>query len=107
METSKIDPFKALADPRRRKIIQLLLVSSALSLHAINENFDMSRQALTRHINTLQDSGILKTQIKGRETIFYLDLEPLKEVYDVVNHYRSFWEDNLEKLDHLINNSKS
>ncbi|MEO9477553.1 MAG: metalloregulator ArsR/SmtB family transcription factor [Cyclobacteriaceae bacterium] len=107
MKKPKVDPFKALADPRRRKIIQLLLVSSSLSLHAITENFDMSRQALTRHINTLQESGILKPETKGRETIYHLDLEPLKEVYDVVSYYHSFWENKLDKLDQLMNTKKA
>lgn len=106
MKKNKADAFKAIADPRRRKIIQLLIVSSSLSLHAITENFDMSRQALTRHINTLQESGILKTETKGRETICYLDLEPLKEVYEVVNYYQSFWESKLDNLDKLINTKK-
>ncbi|MFY0599631.1 MAG: helix-turn-helix transcriptional regulator [Cyclobacteriaceae bacterium] len=106
MSQTKVDAFKAIADPRRRKIIQLLIVSTSLSLHAITENFDMSRQALTRHINTLQESGILKTKTKGRETICYLDLDPLKEVFDVVNYYHSFWESKLDKLDQLINDKK-
>ena len=103
MSKSRIDPFKALADPRRRKIIQLLIVSSSLSLHAITENFDMSRQALTRHINTLEGAGILKTRPQGRETHFYLDLEPLKEVYDIVSYYQSFWDQKLNNLDNLLN----
>lgn len=104
MKKHKVDPFKALADSRRRKIIQLLIVSSSLSLHAITDSFDMSRQALTRHINTLQDAGILKTLKKGRETFYYLDMAPLKEVIDMASYYQSFWDSKLNNLDDLINN---
>jgi DNA-binding transcriptional ArsR family regulator len=103
MKKNKVDAFKALADPRRRKIIQLLMVSS-LSLHAITDSFSMSRQAITRHINTLEDSGILKTKKQGRETICYLDLAPIKEVYDLVSQYQSFWESKLDNLDELVKN---
>ncbi len=107
MKPHKVDAFKAIADPRRRKIIQLLIVSSTLSLHAITDQFDLSRQALTRHLNTLEDSGILKTEKKGRETMCYLDLAPLQEVYNEVNFYQSFWENKLNKLDELIENNKT
>jgi len=99
---TKTDVFKAIADPRRRQIIQMLIVSSTLSLHAITDGFSMSRQALTRHIDVLQDAGILKTEKKGRETYFSLEVKPLKEVYDWVKHYQAFWEEKLENLDQLI-----
>jgi len=107
MKKYKVDAFKALADPRRRKIIQLLIVSSSMSLHAITDNFGMSRQALTRHINTLEASGILKTKKQGRETICHLNMEPLKEVFDLMSYYQSFWESKLNNLDDLINNQET
>ena len=107
MSDRKADAFKAIADPRRRKIIQLLIVSSALSVNAITDNFDMSRQALTRHINTLEESCIVKTRKEGRETICYLDLAPLKEVYDVVSEYQAFWESKLSQLDQLVEQQKA
>ena len=103
MQQYEIDAFKAIADPRRRKIIQLLIISSSLSLHAITANFNMSRQAISRHINTLEESGILKTKKRGRETIYYLDMNPLKEIIDLANYYNSFWESKLDNLDKLIN----
>ena len=102
MSDRKADAFKAIADPRRRKIIQLLIVSSSLSVQALTANFDMSRQALSRHITTLEESGILKTRKQGRETICYLDLAPIKEVFDVVSQYQAFWEDKLNNLDRLV-----
>lgn len=91
-----------MADPRRRQIIQLLIVSSSLSLHAITEQFDMSRQALSRHINTLEASGILKPEKKGRETIYSLDMTPLKEVIDLAQYYQNFWDTKLSQLDQLV-----
>lgn len=107
MSAHSVDAFKALADPRRRKIIQLLIVSSSLSLGAITDSFDMSRQALTRHINTLEASGILKTKKQGRETICYLDMAPMKEVFDVVAQYQAFWDDKLNNLDRLVEQQKA
>jgi len=85
----------------------MLIVSSSLSLHAITEQFNMSRQALSRHISTLESSGILKTQKQGRETIFTLDMSPLKEVIDLANHYQAFWENKLNNLDQLIEQKKN
>lgn len=85
----------------------MLIVSSSLSLHTITEQFDMSRQALSRHINTLEASGILKTQKQGRETIYTLDMKPLKEVIDLANHYQAFWETKLNNLDQLIEQKRN
>ena len=107
MKKHKVDAFKAIADPRRRKIIQLLMVSSTLSLHAIVDSFDMSRQAISRHINTLEQSGILITKKQGREMMCHLDMTPLQEVIDVANYYRSFWDDKMNNLEKLIISKKS
>ena len=103
MEQSNIDVFKAIADPTRRKIIQLLVVSTALSLHTISDHFAMSRQAVTRHINYLKEAGLLNTEKEGRETMCYVNIIPLKEVFDWVKFYQSFWESKLDNLDKLLN----
>ena len=91
--------FKAISDQTRRKIISLIVAAgSTMNIHAIADNFDISRQAVTKHIKVLEQSGIIKINKRGREQICMINLIPLKDVDQWIANYRKFWTD---KLDHL------
>lgn len=91
--------FKALADPTRREIFHLLMVAaSAMSLSQISQQFDISRQAITRHINVLEEAGILKSLEQGRERFCEADPTPLNEIKNWLAVYDRFWDMKLEKL---------
>lgn len=95
--------FKAISDHTRRQIISLLVAAgSAMNLHAIAENFDMSRQAVTKHIKVLEKSGIIKVNKRGREQICMIDLKPLKDVDQWIANYRQFWTEKLDNLEDFL-----
>ena len=73
--------FKAIADPTRREIFHLLmLASTALSLSQIAEQFDMSRQGITKHVKLLEEAGLIKTIERGRERFCEPNPTPLSKV---------------------------
>ena len=77
--------FKAIADPTRREIFHVLvLASTALSITQIAEQFDISRQGITKHIMQLHDAGMLDIQTKGREKYCKADLSALKELFQEI-----------------------
>ena len=99
MKKNRYSTFKAIADPTRREILYLLVAAtSALSINAISENFDSTRQAITKHIFLLERAGLLKVRKQGREKYCFADPAPLKEVHDWISQYERFWESKLDDL---------
>lgn len=91
--------FKAIADPTRREIFNVLIVATtALSITQIAEHFDITRQGVTKHIKMLKQAGLIETNNKGRENYCTANPEPLKQIRDWVAFYEKFWDDKLDKL---------
>lgn len=97
------DIFKAIADPTRREIFHALVVASvAMPINQISEQFEISRQGVTKHIKTLEEAGLISINSEGRERFCKADPEPLKLIHGWVNFYEKFWDASLNKLgDHL------
>lgn len=99
MSNSITKIFKAIADPTRREIFHILvLASAALSITQISEHFDMSRQAVTKHIKLLETAGLVNIEQQGRERYCHANAIPLKEISDWVSFYEKFWDDKLSRL---------
>ena len=92
--------FKAIADPTRREIFHaLVLASVAMSINTISEQFDITRQGVTKHIKTLEEAGLIKIESQGRERFCTADPKPLKKISKWINFYEKFWGDAMDRLD--------
>lgn len=81
--TADIDKvFKALADPGRRLLLDRLHANNGQSLGQLCEHLDMSRQAVTKHLNLLEDANLVVTIRQGREKLHYLNPVPIQEIAD-------------------------
>jgi DNA-binding transcriptional ArsR family regulator len=89
--------FKAIADPSRRKILGLLS-NSELPLKRLEEQFEISRPALLKHLRVLKTCRLVKTRRRGRETLHRLDSRPLRKVRNWVEHFEFAWQHRLEAL---------
>jgi DNA-binding transcriptional ArsR family regulator len=100
--------FKAVADPTRRDIFHALVVaSSALSISQIANQFEISRQGVTKHIKTLEESGLIYLDNQGRERFCYANAKPLKELNKWMKFYEQFWDDSLDNLDRYLDHKSS
>lgn len=73
--------FRALADgTRRAMLVYLHRASSALTVSDLTENFEISRQAITRHLDVLQAAGLVRFSTQGRERYSYLQSKPLERI---------------------------
>nr|WKN38853.1 metalloregulator ArsR/SmtB family transcription factor [Tunicatimonas sp. TK19036] len=103
------DVFQAIADPTRRAIIALIALQ-ALTPNAIAENFDITRQAVSKHLRVLTECELVKQEHQGREIYYKLELEKMKEIDLWLEQFRKIWENRFSQLDHLlttINNKKN
>jgi DNA-binding transcriptional ArsR family regulator len=73
--------FKALADPTRRRLLDLLYRENGQTLVALSEHMDMTRQAVTQHLQLLEDANLVTIVRRGREKLHYLNPVPLYEIY--------------------------
>jgi DNA-binding transcriptional ArsR family regulator len=91
--------FKAIADPTRRDIFHALVIAtSALSITQISNQFEMTRQGVTKHIKTLEEAGLVNIDSQGRERFCYANPKELKEVNKWLKFYEQFWNDKLGSL---------
>lgn len=97
------DVFQAIADPTRRAIIALVAMH-AMTPGAIAENFDSSRQTISKHIQILTECELLKQEQNGREIHYHLNAVKLKEIADFVEPYRKMWDDRFNKLENIMKN---
>lgn len=99
--------FKAIADPTRRDIFHALVIAtSALSITQISNQFEISRQGVTKHIKTLEGAGLVNIDNKGRERFCHANAKPLKEINKWIKFYEQHWDDTLNNLEDYLNTAK-
>ena len=74
--------FKALADPSRRKLLDLLHAHDGRTLNDLCEHLDMTRQAVTQHLSLLEEANLVATVRRGREKLHFLNPVPLQDIYE-------------------------
>ena len=74
--------FKALADPSRRRLLDVLHANDGQTLNELCEHLDMTRQGVTQHLDVLEAANLVATVRRGREKLHFLTPVPLQEIYD-------------------------
>lgn len=97
------DIFQAIADPTRRAIITLIAVQ-AMTPNAIAENFNTTRQSVSKHLRILTECELVKQQQEGREIYYSLVVDKMKEIDKWLNQFRKLWETRFNQLDILLAN---
>lgn len=99
------DVFQAIADPTRRAIITLVAAGS-LTPNAMAEHFDMTRQAVSKHLRILTECELLTPHQQGREIYYSLEIERMKEIDNWLNQFRKIWETQFNQLDEVLSKMK-
>jgi DNA-binding transcriptional ArsR family regulator len=91
--------FKALADPSRRKLLDLVNAEDGQTLAELCAHLDMTRQAVTQHLGVLEAAGLVVTMRRGRAKLHFINPVPLQQVYD--RWIRTFERSRLKALRNL------
>lgn len=89
--------FRAIADPTRRRILELLM-EEPRSVQALCEPFDVSQPAISQHMRVLREAQLVEASIEWRHRIYQVTPEPLQEVLGWVRHFEQLWDGALERL---------
>ncbi len=100
------DVFQAIADPIRRDILGLV-AKKPMTPNAVSDSFDVSRQAISKHIKILTECGLLSLNIQGREYYYSIQPKKLVEINDWLEPFRKMWDDRFSQLDNLLLHSKN
>jgi DNA-binding transcriptional ArsR family regulator len=90
--------FEALADPTRRRLLELLATGER-SAGELAEEFAISRPGVSRHLRVLREAGLVRARGDGQRRIYSVDPAPLAEVEDWLQGWRGFWAQRLDALD--------
>ncbi len=91
------DIFQAIADSTRRAILDQLR-DGEQPVKQLAEPFEMSMPAISQHLQVLCEAGLVTQRKVGRQRLYRLNPEALKEVSDWVNPYEQFWQTKLDAL---------
>src|SRR6202050_576183 len=97
----KQEIFQAIADPTSRAILNLF-ANQSLTPNAMSEKFDMSRQAVSKHIKVLQECELIKPEPTGREIYYHFNPKKMQEFDDWLAQFRKIWETQFNQLDQVL-----
>jgi DNA-binding transcriptional ArsR family regulator len=100
------DVFQAIADPTRRAIL-ILLASQSMTAGTIAAHFDSSRPTISKHVQILNECDLLEQEQNGREILYHLNPEGLKDVAEFIEPFAKMWDDRFNKLEDVMKNYKT
>jgi DNA-binding transcriptional ArsR family regulator len=98
MQTQIFDAFRVVADPGRRKMLQMIAENS-MTISSLAANFDMSRPAVSQHVKILSNAGFISIKDIGRERYCTLKQEGFNELRDFIDYFDQFLNSKFNDLD--------
>lgn len=100
------DAFNAVAEPRRRQILDAL-AGGERRVNDLVELLDISQPQVSKHLKVLREVGLVRVREEGRERIYRLQGRSLKPIHDWVKNYERMWSDRFDALDEVLEELKS
>lgn len=97
-----MDTFSALADPSRRRIIELIATSGRLSATDISKRFDVSAPAISQHLKVLREAKLVDMEKKAQQRIYSLNTDSLRSIETWIKKLRTVLEERYQRLGDLL-----
>ena len=99
------DAFNAVAEPRRRQILDLL-ASGERPVNDLVDLLGVAQPQVSKHLRVLREVGLVEVRDQGRQRMYRLNGEPLKPIHDWVKNYERTWNERFDALDDLLDELK-
>ena len=93
--------FQALADPSRRAIFEAIMRGET-AVKDLTARFDISQPAVSQHLATLKDAGLVNGRRGGRCVYYRVEPRGMKPLIDWIAYYRAFWTERVDRLEALL-----
>jgi predicted ArsR family transcriptional regulator len=94
--------FKALADHHRRHLLESLSQADGQTLTQLCADLPMTRFGAMKHLQVLEEAGLVKTRKVGRKKLHFLNAAPLRDVAEWLEQYRQFWDESMDRLEDYL-----
>ncbi len=101
-----MDVFYALAEPRRRKIVELLAREGQMSATNIYSKFDVTAQAISQHLRVLREAKLVKMEKQAQRHIYQVNPDSILEVERWARDTEKLWGDRFDRLDEVFKTEK-
>lgn len=102
-----MDTFLALAEPNRRKIMEMLAADGNLSATDIYKRFKSTPPAVSQHLKVLRDANLVRVEKRAQQRIYYVNPEPMKELEKWIQHFTARTEERYQALDKVLEVQKA
>jgi DNA-binding transcriptional ArsR family regulator len=92
------DVFNAIAEPRRRQIVEYLALGSQRDVSEIIINLGLPQPAVSKHLSVLRKVGLVDVHKAGQRRLYRLNPKELKPVHDWIQHFEHLWTDHLGSI---------
>src|SRR5437879_4514679 len=92
------DVFNAIAEPRRRQIVELLARRGALAVGTLVETLGLPQPAVSKHLGVLRKVGLVAVTRHGKQRVYSLEAEKLRTVHDWVKAFEGLWGHRLDRI---------
>jgi DNA-binding transcriptional ArsR family regulator len=92
------DVFNAIAEPRRRQIVELLARRGALTVGTLVVTLGLAQPAVSKHLGVLRKVGVVAVIKQGKQRVYNLEAEKLKTVHDWVKAFEELWGHQLDRI---------
>jgi len=91
------DAFNAVAEPRRRQILDLLSAGE-LPVNDVVASLGLAQPQVSKHLRVLRAVGLVSVRGSGRQRLYKLNAEHLKEIHDWVRTFEPFWDRQIDRI---------
>jgi DNA-binding transcriptional ArsR family regulator len=99
------DAFNALAEPRRRQIVEAL-AGGERPVNDLVREVGLAQPQISKHLRVLRETGVVDVREQGRQRVYRLNGHALKPIHDWVKGYELMWSDRFEQLDAVLDDLK-
>jgi DNA-binding transcriptional ArsR family regulator len=97
-----MDIFSAIADPKRRNILELIAKNGELTASDISSNFNITPPAISQHLQVLLATNLVTVEKKAQQRIYRVNTQSLLELESWIQRLTKIWDKRFERLDRIL-----
>ncbi len=102
-----MDRFSALAEPNRRRMIELIAMHGEMASTDISDQFDISAPAVSQHLKVLREAELLTMEKRAQQRIYRINHEGVDEMWKWLSRMRAYWNQRFDALDGFLTNHQT